>query len=131
MFTKFNIGDSVMIRGTVRRIEITKEGVIYYDVENESVQKYFYRPSISSPFRVYSVDIVIKDCSHFIRRKIDILFADCRCNDAFNIIRAKTEFIARVGLMLDRKNNTVVICPSGTVYLDMVSQHIIVLKFHL
>ena len=36
MFTKFNIGDSVMIRGTVRRIEITKEGVIYYDVENES-----------------------------------------------------------------------------------------------
>ena len=36
MFTKFNIGDSVMIRGTVRRIEISKEGVIYYDVENES-----------------------------------------------------------------------------------------------
>lgn len=36
MYTKFNIGDSVMIRGTVRRIEITKEGVIYYDVENES-----------------------------------------------------------------------------------------------
>ena len=36
MFTKFNIGDSVMIRGTVRRIEITKEGAIYYDVENES-----------------------------------------------------------------------------------------------
>ena len=36
MQTKFNIGDSVMIRGTVRRIEITKEGVIYYDVENES-----------------------------------------------------------------------------------------------
>ena len=36
MNTKFNIGDSVMIRGTVRRIEISKEGVIYYDVENES-----------------------------------------------------------------------------------------------
>ena len=36
MQTKFNIGDSVMIRGTVRRIEITKEGVIYYDVENSS-----------------------------------------------------------------------------------------------
>ena len=36
MQTKFNIGDSVMIHGIVRRIEITKEGVIYYDVENGS-----------------------------------------------------------------------------------------------
>lgn len=36
MQTKFNIGDSVMICGIVRRIEITKEGVIYYDVENGS-----------------------------------------------------------------------------------------------
>ena len=36
MQTRFNIGDSVMIRGIVRRIEVTKEGVIYYDVENES-----------------------------------------------------------------------------------------------
>ena len=36
MQTKFNIGDSVMIRGIVRRIEVTKEGVIYYDVENGS-----------------------------------------------------------------------------------------------
>ena len=36
MQSKFNIGDSVMIRGIVRRIEVTKEGVIYYDVENES-----------------------------------------------------------------------------------------------
>ena len=36
MQSKFNIGDTVMIRGIVRRIEVTKEGVIYYDVENES-----------------------------------------------------------------------------------------------
>lgn len=36
MYTKFNIGDTVLIKGTVRRIEISKEGVIYYDVENES-----------------------------------------------------------------------------------------------
>ena len=36
MQTRFNIGDIVMIRGIVRRIEVTKEGVIYYDVENES-----------------------------------------------------------------------------------------------
>ena len=36
MNTKYNIGDSVLIKGSVRRIEITKEGVIYYDVENES-----------------------------------------------------------------------------------------------
>ena len=36
MKTKYNIGDSVLIKGSVRRIEITKEGVIYYDVENES-----------------------------------------------------------------------------------------------
>lgn len=36
MQTKFNIGDTVLIKGTVRRIEISKEGVIYYDVENES-----------------------------------------------------------------------------------------------
>ena len=36
MQTRFNIGDIVMIRGIVRRIEVTKEGVIYYDVENGS-----------------------------------------------------------------------------------------------
>lgn len=36
MKTKYNIGDSVFIKGIVRRIEITKEGVIYYDVENGS-----------------------------------------------------------------------------------------------
>ena len=36
MKTKFNIGDSVMIRGTVRRIEITKEGVINYEVTVET-----------------------------------------------------------------------------------------------
>ena len=36
MKTKYNIGDSVLIKGTVRRIEITKEGLVYYDVENES-----------------------------------------------------------------------------------------------
>ena len=36
MKTRFDIGDSVMIRGTIRRIEVTKEGVIYYDVENDS-----------------------------------------------------------------------------------------------
>ena len=36
MYTKFNIGDTVLIKGTVRRIEISKEGVIYYDVENET-----------------------------------------------------------------------------------------------
>ena len=36
MQTKFNIGDSVMIRGIVRRIEVTKEGIVYYDVENDS-----------------------------------------------------------------------------------------------
>ena len=35
MFTKFNIGDSVLIKGTIRRIEITKEGKIYYDVDTE------------------------------------------------------------------------------------------------
>ena len=36
MKTKYNIGDSVLIKGSVRRIEITKEGLIYYDVENAS-----------------------------------------------------------------------------------------------
>ena len=36
MNTKFNIGDTVLIKGTIRRIEITREGVIYYDVENGS-----------------------------------------------------------------------------------------------
>ena len=36
MQTRFDIGDSVMIRGTIRRIEVTKEGVIYYDVENDT-----------------------------------------------------------------------------------------------
>ena len=35
MFTKYNIGDSVLIKGTIRRIEITREGEIYYDVDTE------------------------------------------------------------------------------------------------
>ena len=35
MNTKFNIGDTVLIKGTIRRIEITREGVIYYDVDTE------------------------------------------------------------------------------------------------
>ena len=35
MTTKFNIGDTVLIKGTIRRIEITREGVIYYDVDTE------------------------------------------------------------------------------------------------
>ena len=29
MQTKFNIGDTVLIKGTIRRIEITREGEIY------------------------------------------------------------------------------------------------------
>ena len=36
MRTKYNIGDSVLIKGTVRRIEITKEGVINYEVTVET-----------------------------------------------------------------------------------------------
>ena len=36
MQTKYNIGDSVLIKGTVRRIEITKEGVINYEVNVET-----------------------------------------------------------------------------------------------
>ena len=35
MQTKFNIGDTVLIKGTIRRIEITSEGEIYYDVDTE------------------------------------------------------------------------------------------------
>ena len=35
MFTRFNIGDSVLIKGTIRRIEISREGEIYYDVDTE------------------------------------------------------------------------------------------------
>ena len=35
MTTKFNIGDTVLIKGTIRRIEITREGEIYYDVDTE------------------------------------------------------------------------------------------------
>ena len=35
MFTKYNIGDSVLIKGTIRRIEISREGEIYYDVDTE------------------------------------------------------------------------------------------------
>ena len=34
MTTKFNIGDTVLIKGTNRRIEITR-GEIYYDVDTE------------------------------------------------------------------------------------------------
>ena len=36
MKTKYNIGDTVLIKGTVRRIEITKEGVINYEVTVET-----------------------------------------------------------------------------------------------
>ena len=36
MKTKYNIGDSVLIKGIVRRIEITKEGVINYEVTVET-----------------------------------------------------------------------------------------------
>lgn len=35
MQTKFNVGDTVLIKGTIRRIEISREGVIYYDVDTE------------------------------------------------------------------------------------------------
>ena len=35
MKTKFNIGDTVLIKGTIRRIEISREGEIYYDVDTE------------------------------------------------------------------------------------------------
>ena len=35
MYTKFNIGDTVLIKGTIRRIEITREGEIHYDVDTE------------------------------------------------------------------------------------------------
>lgn len=35
MQTRFNIGDTVLIKGTIRRIEITREGMIYYDVDTE------------------------------------------------------------------------------------------------
>ena len=36
MYTKYDIGDTVLIKGTVRRIEITKEGVINYEVTVET-----------------------------------------------------------------------------------------------
>lgn len=35
MYTKFDIGDTVLIKGTIRRIEISREGEIYYDVDTE------------------------------------------------------------------------------------------------
>ena len=35
MQTRFNVGDTVLIKGTIRRIEITREGEIYYDVDTE------------------------------------------------------------------------------------------------
>lgn len=35
MYTEFDIGDTVLIKGTIRRIEISREGVIYYDVDTE------------------------------------------------------------------------------------------------
>ena len=35
MQTKYNVGDTVLIKGTIRRIEITREGEIYYDVDTE------------------------------------------------------------------------------------------------
>ena len=35
MKTMFNIGDTVLIKGTIRRIEISREGEIYYDVDTE------------------------------------------------------------------------------------------------
>ena len=34
MQTKFNIGDSVLIKGTIREIKIVR-GCIYYDVDTE------------------------------------------------------------------------------------------------
>lgn len=42
MNTKFNIGDTVLIKGTIRRIEITKEGEIYYDVDTEGIGLGYY-----------------------------------------------------------------------------------------
>ena len=35
MQTRFNIGDTVLIKGTIRRIAITREGEICYDVDTE------------------------------------------------------------------------------------------------
>lgn len=35
MYTEFDIGDTVLIKGTIRGIEISREGVIYYDVDTE------------------------------------------------------------------------------------------------
>ena len=35
MQTMFNVGDTVLIKGTIRRIEISREGIIYYDVDTE------------------------------------------------------------------------------------------------
>ena len=35
MQTKYNVGDTVLIKGTIRRIEITREGEICYDVDTE------------------------------------------------------------------------------------------------
>ena len=35
MQTKYNIGDTVLIKGTIRRIEITREREICYDVDTE------------------------------------------------------------------------------------------------
>ena len=42
MKTKFNIGDTVLIKGAIRRIEITREGKIYYDVDTEGENVYQY-----------------------------------------------------------------------------------------
>lgn len=33
MKTKYNVGDIVLVKGTVRRITVDKEGVIYYDLD--------------------------------------------------------------------------------------------------
>ena len=35
MQTRFNIGDTVLIKGTIRRIEISREGEICYDVDTD------------------------------------------------------------------------------------------------
>ena len=52
MKTKYNIGDTVLIKGTIRRIEITREGEIYYDVDTEGIGIVSYGFS-----RVAEVDI--------------------------------------------------------------------------
>ena len=64
MKTKYNIGDTVLIKGTIRRIEITREGEINYDVDTEGSSIVHYGFS-----RVSEVDIEQwkekeNDCMH-------------------------------------------------------------------